>query len=78
MRKKIPDLTLALSGWFAAHHAVLAGLHLDHIDHLNAMIGRLQVSPFTGQRDRLMTIPGVGRRRRSSPRLGWTCPVSRR
>ncbi|KZF06685.1 hypothetical protein A2J03_24110 [Rhodococcus sp. EPR-157] len=68
MRKKIPDLTLALSGRFAAHHGVLAGLHLDHINHLNEMIARLEaridevVDPFDRQRDLLMTIPGIGKR----------------
>jgi transposase len=41
LRKKIPDLTLALAGRFAEHHALLCRLHLDHIDHLNTMIGRL-------------------------------------
>ena len=40
MRRKIPDLTPAAPGRFAAHHALMC-LHLDHIDHLNAMIERL-------------------------------------
>ena len=68
MRKKIPDLTMALAGRFAAHHALLAGLHLAHIDHLNEMIGGLEVridaaiAPFAQQRDRLMTVPGIGKR----------------
>jgi transposase len=68
MRKKIPDLTRALAGRFAEHHALLAGLHLAHIDDLNVMIGRLEVSisaavtPFVRQRDLLMTIPGIGER----------------
>ena len=68
MRKKIPDLTRALVGRFAEHHALLAGLHLAHIDDLNLMIGRLEssidtaVTPFAVQRDLLMTIPGIGAR----------------
>ena len=68
MRKKIPDLTRALAGRFAEHHALLAGLHLAHIDDLNLMIGRLEssidaaVTPFAVQRDLLMTIPGIGAR----------------
>lgn len=41
MRNKIPDLTMACSGRFADHHAVLARLHLDHIDHLTRMIDGL-------------------------------------
>ena len=32
MRSKIPELTEALTGRFGAHHAFLAGLHLDLID----------------------------------------------
>ena len=36
MRKKIPDLSMALSGRFGPHHAVLARTHLDQIDHLEA------------------------------------------
>ncbi|MDP7724178.1 IS110 family transposase [Mycobacterium sp. TY814] len=68
MRKRIPDLTRALAGRFAEHHALLAGLHLAHIDDLNLMIGRLELSidaavtPFAAQRDLLMTIPGIGTR----------------
>jgi Transposase len=81
MRKKIPDLTLALAGRFAAHHGLLAGLHLNHIDHLNTMIGQLEVSideavaPFARQRDLLTTLPalGSGPHKRSSPRSAWTC-----
>ena len=68
LRKKIPDLTLALAGRFAAHHGLLCALHLCHIDHLNDMIGTLdtqideQISPYAAQRDRLTTIPGIGQR----------------
>lgn len=66
LRRKIPDLTLALAGRFAAHHATLCRLHLDHIDHLNAMIDKLQdrietaTSPFTDACARLTSIPGIG------------------
>ncbi|MBQ0903594.1 IS110 family transposase [Micromonospora sp. U21] len=66
LRKKIPDLTLALAGRFADHHGLLCRLHLTHIDHLNDMISKLNarideaITPFAAQRDRLKTIPGVG------------------
>lgn len=66
LRRKIPDLTLALAGRFAAHHGVLCELHLDHIDHLDAMIDRLDAriaqatAPFVDACQRLMTIPGIG------------------
>jgi transposase len=66
MRPKIPDLTMALEGRFGTHHAMLCRLHLDHIDHLEAMIARLDaqieamMTPFRAQRDLLTTIPGIG------------------
>ena len=41
MRAKIPDLAMALEGRFGDHHALMCRLHLDHIDHLEAMIARL-------------------------------------
>jgi transposase len=68
MRKKIPALRQALSaGRFRGHHALLLTEHLAHLDHLNAAIDRLDdridevMAPFSDQRDRLMTIPGVGK-----------------
>ena len=66
LRRKIPDLTLALAGRFGEHHGVLCELHLTHIDHLNTMIGRLDARigqltiPFTDAQRRLMSIPGIG------------------
>ena len=68
MRSKIPDLTLACSGRFADHHAVLARLHLDHIDHLTRMIDGLDqrieqvMGPFAQHLALLRTIPGIGDR----------------
>src|SRR6266498_1182969 len=64
MRKKLPDLAMALAGRFGAHHALLARMHLEHIDHLSGMIGRLDgeidqlVAPFAEQVGLLRTIPG--------------------
>ena len=66
MRSKIPDLTLALEGRFGAHHALMCQLHLEHIDHLDEMISRLDTQveqmmvPFARQRALLVTIPGIG------------------
>ncbi|MFN2479270.1 MAG: IS110 family transposase [Pseudonocardiaceae bacterium] len=66
MRSKIPDLTLALEGRFGAHHALMCQLHLEHIDHLDDMIARLDAQveqmmiPFAPRRDLLITIPGIG------------------
>ena len=38
---KYQDLAMALEGRFGDHHALMCRLHLDHIDHLEAMIARL-------------------------------------
>jgi len=65
MRKKIPDLSMALAGRFDTHHALLARMHLEHIDHLAGMIARLDgeveamTSPFCPQLALLCTIPGI-------------------
>jgi transposase len=66
MRVKIPDLSLALEGRFGDHHALMCRLHLDHIDHLEAMLARLDaqieamMAPFQRWRDLLTTAPGIG------------------
>ncbi len=66
MRAKIPDLSMALEGRFGDHHALMCRLHLDHIDHLEAMLARLDaqieamMAPFQCWRDLLITIPGIG------------------
>ena len=66
MRTKMADLSRALEGRFGEHHALMCRLHLDHIDHLDEMIVRLDVqieammTPFRAQRDLLMRIPGIG------------------
>ncbi|MGH2689207.1 MAG: IS110 family transposase [Actinomycetota bacterium] len=68
MRPKIPELRLALEGRFGAHHALMARMHLDHIDHLSEAIDRLdeeverEMDPFDEQAERLCTIPGIGKR----------------
>ena len=68
MRPKIPELRLALEGRFGEHHALMARMHLDHIDHLSVAIERLdeeverEIDPFDEHVDRLCTIPGIGKR----------------
>jgi transposase len=68
MRVKIPDLSMALAGRFGDHHAALARLHLDMLDHLDGMIARLDAQveamtiPFRPQIQALCTIPGIGER----------------
>lgn len=66
MRAKIPDLSLALHGRFDDHHALMCRLHLEHVEHLDDMIARLDnqveqmMIPFSRQQDLLITIPGIG------------------
>ena len=68
LRKKLPQLRQALRGRFGDHHALLVGLALDHLEHLETAIARLDarvdevIAPFAVARDRLDTITGVGRR----------------
>ena len=67
LRKKIPALKEALVGRFGAHHALMMGailVHLEFLDevmeHLSAEIEQV-IAPFEHQVERLCTIPGVGR-----------------
>jgi transposase len=66
MRAKIADLAMALEGRFGDHHALMCRLHLYHIDHLEAMLARLDAQieammiPFCAARDLPTTAPGIG------------------
>jgi transposase len=72
MQAKIPQLRRALEGRFNAHHALMLGMHLQHVDQLSTAIDRLDeeidavleevIRPFPTALRHLMTIPGVGRR----------------
>jgi transposase len=68
LRSKLPALRQALVGRFRAHHAFLVGRLLAHIDYLEESIvdisGRIaeSLSPFATMVERLVSIPGVGRR----------------
>ena len=65
MRSKIGELTEALTGRFADHHAFLARLHLQLIDEhttvINEITARIEVviEPFRNARDLIVTIPGI-------------------
>ena len=58
---------MALAGRFGDQHALMCKLHLEHIDHLDDMIARLDAQveammvPFAQPRDMLTTVPGTGR-----------------
>jgi transposase len=68
MRPKIAELRLALVGRFDEHHALLARMHLDHIDQLQAMETRLDrevdelMAPFAKAAELLQSVPGIGKR----------------
>jgi transposase len=68
LRKKIPELQTALQGRVTAHHRFQLRLLLDHVAHLEALIGRLGgrieevMAPFAEAAERLTTIPGVEQR----------------
>jgi transposase len=68
LRKKLPQLRQALRGRFGDHHALLVGLALEHLEHLEQAIATLDarvdavIAPFAASRDRLDTITGVGKR----------------
>ena len=68
LRAKIPELRLALQGRVTEHHRFLLRMHLDHIGHLEELIGRLSgrieevMAPFAEAATRLATIPGVSQR----------------
>ena len=68
LREKIPALRLALHGRVTEHHRFLLRMHLDHLQHLQELIGRLSerievaLAPFAEPMERLMTIPGINQR----------------
>lgn len=68
LRAKIPELVEALVGQTRGHHRFLLRELLDHLDELNARIANLDerirtlTAPYEDLIERLMTIPGVGRR----------------
>lgn len=66
LRKKIPALRAALEGDFNAHHAMLIGHILAHIDYLEEAIAAITaevetlIAPFEAKAERLDQITGVG------------------
>src|SRR3954466_3305613 len=68
LRKKIPALREALEGRFEAHHALIIGAILAHLDFLDEQICQLseaieeQMRPFAAAVELLCTIPGVAQR----------------
>jgi transposase len=68
LRKKLPALRKALTGWFSPTHRIIVGELLAHLEYLDESIGRLSdditamIAPFVAEIDLLDTIPGVNRR----------------
>lgn len=68
LRRKLPALREALTGRFRAHHALLVGQMLGHIEYLDEAIATLSseiervTAPFADKVGLLDTIPGVDRR----------------
>jgi transposase len=68
LRSKLPALREALEGQFSAHHALIVGRILSHIDYLDESIAELSaevervIAPFSDEVELLVTIPGVERR----------------
>ena len=66
MRNKKPELEEALHGRFDAHHALIAGRILAHIDHLDAEMAAVteaiteRMIPYQAAVDLCLTIPGIG------------------
>ena len=66
LRRKIPQLELALQGSFTDHHAFLIRLGLDSLDQCNRQISELDarisfvMEPLQERTSQLMSIPGVG------------------
>lgn len=73
MRARIPELRVALTGRFTAHHAFLTRLHLQVIDGFDKAIAELEVrievvmEPFRPLLDLLLAMPGIGE---------WTAQVA--
>jgi len=65
LRKKIPQLQRALKGSVTDHHRFLLRTQMNHLDHLERLIGQYNerideaLDPFAATLARLVTIPGV-------------------
>jgi transposase len=72
LRKKIPQLELALEGCVLPHHRLLLREMIEDLDHVGAKITRIeetieqQMRPFQEAVNRWLTVPGI------KHRLAWT------
>jgi transposase len=67
LRKKLPELVLALDGRLQPHHRLLLQMQLRRLDQFDADVAQLdawideRLQPYRAQQERLMQIPGVDR-----------------
>ena len=72
LRKKIPQLQLALEGCVLPHHRLLLSEMIEDLDHVETKIARIeetieqQMRPFQSAVNRWLTVPGI------KHRLAWT------
>ena len=72
LRKKIPQLQLALEGCLLPHHRWLLSEMIEDLDHVGAKISHIEetieqrMRPFQNAVDRWLTVPGL------KHRLAWT------
>jgi transposase len=72
LRKKIPQLQLALEGCLLPHHRLLLREMIEDLDHVAAKITRIEATieqhmrPFQEAVNRWLTVPGI------KHRLAWT------
>jgi len=72
LRKKIPQLQLALEGCVLPHHRLLLREMIEDFDHVGTKITRIeetieqQMQPFQNAVNRWLTVPGI------KHRLAWT------
>lgn len=65
LRKKIPELTLALDGHLEESHRFVLGMQLDRLEQVEADIAKLEarihekLTPYQTHHERLTQIPGV-------------------
>lgn len=65
LRRKIPELSMALEGTFTDHHALLVRMNLELIDHISVQIAQLDerakqlMEPLEKEAAQIQSIPGV-------------------
>ncbi len=61
MRSKLADLSMALEGRFGDHHAMLCLTRLDHLDHHDGMLAKLNAQIEAMMKQPVNALPADGR-----------------